>query len=116
MIDSNRNFILQLQDQIFVRENPNYIPPMNIILSGEVKYPGKYALLSKNEKISSVIERAGGFKNSAYLDGVKMYRKFILSDLSLEQNLNIPDALLDSILIDTELSHIYKRITSNRTK
>ena len=110
MIDSNaQNFVLQPKDQIFVRENPNYITPMNIILSGEVKYPGKYALLSNNEKISSVIERAGGFKNSAYLDGVKMYRKFTLKDLSLDQNLNIPEALLDSILIDTELSHIYTK-------
>lgn len=110
MIDFNaQNFILKPQDQVFVRENPNYIPPMNITLSGEVKYPGKYSLLSRDEKISSVIERAGGFKNSAYVDGVKMYRKFVVKAYDTNNNLNIPEALLDSILLDTELSYTYTK-------
>ena len=45
------------------------------MLSGEVKYPGIYTLLSKDEKISSVIKRAGGLTRYAYLDGVTMFRK-----------------------------------------
>ena len=71
-----QEFTLQPFDQIFVRENTDYEEPVNIVLSGEVKYPGTYSLLSKNEKIASVIQRAGGLTNYAYMDGVKMFRKF----------------------------------------
>ena len=70
------DFELQPFDQIFVRENPDFEDAKNVVLTGEVKYPGTYTLLSKDEKISSVIKRAGGLTNYAYMDGVKMYRRF----------------------------------------
>ena len=37
------NFILQNNDQIFVRMNPNYKDPVNVMYSGEVVYPGTYS-------------------------------------------------------------------------
>jgi len=101
-------FMLQPFDQVFVRENPDYEEPINIVLMGEVKYPGTYSLISQDERISSVIKRAGGFNNYAYLDGVKMYRKFE-AEVFNDELLNIPDVLLDSILTDTELSNIYTK-------
>ena len=101
-----QGFILQPLDQIFVRQNPNYEEPINIHLSGEVKYPGTYSLISKNEKISSVIKRAGGLTNDAYVDGVKMYRMFNSIKLELD-SIKIPDGLLDSILANAELANIY---------
>jgi polysaccharide biosynthesis/export protein len=103
-----QKFILEPFDQVFVRENPDYEEPVNIVLMGEVKYPGTYSLLSKDEKISSVIKRAGGLTSYAYMDGVKMFRKFEVEFVN-EDKLNIPDLLLDSILIDAELSNIYNK-------
>ena len=35
-----QEFLLQPFDQVFVRENPDYEEPINIVLTGEVKYPG----------------------------------------------------------------------------
>ena len=35
-------------------------------------YPGKYAISSKNERISDLINRSGGFKNMAYLKGATL--------------------------------------------
>ena len=107
------DFILQPFDQIFVRENPDFEDVKNIVLTGEVKYPGTYTLLSKDEKISSVIKRAGGLTNYAYLDGVKMYRRF-MKQITDEVELNIPDVILDSILTDAELSNIYNKELLNR--
>jgi protein involved in polysaccharide export with SLBB domain len=101
-----QEFMLQPFDQVFVRENPDYEEPVNIVLTGEVKYPGTYSLLSKNDKISSVIKRAGGLTNYAFLDGVKMYRRFNTQVVN-DEKWNIPDMLLDSILTDVELSNIY---------
>ena len=77
LLDSDaQEFILQPFDQVFVRDNPDYQEPVNIILSGEVKYPGTYSLLSKDERVSSIINRAGGLNSYAYVDGIKMFRKF----------------------------------------
>ena len=101
-------FVLQPFDQIFVRENPEYEEPINVILSGEVKYPGTYSLLSKDEQVSSVIQRAGGLTNYAYVDGARIFRKFQI-ETTYDDQLNIPDILLDSILTNAELSNIYNK-------
>lgn len=45
-----QSFQLQPFDQVFVRSNPDFEAPQNIVLSGEVKYPGVYTLLEKNER------------------------------------------------------------------
>ena len=37
-------------------------------------YPGKYAIESKNERISDLIIRAGGLKNFAYSKGATLLR------------------------------------------
>ena len=108
-------FMLQPFDQVFVRENPDYEEPVNIVLMGEVKYPGTYSLISKDERISSVIKRAGGLTNYAYMDGVKMFRQFEVETIN-DVQLNIPDILLDSILTDVELSNIYNIELLNRER
>ena len=54
------NFILQNNDQIFVRTNPNYKDPVNVIISGEVFYPGTYSLISEGDRVSDLILRSGG--------------------------------------------------------
>lgn len=104
-----QDFILQPFDQVFVRENPDYQEPVNIILTGEVRYPGTYSLLSKDEKISSVIKRAGGLNSYAYADGAKMFRQFDVMLTNDNDKLNIPENLLDSILGYVELSDLYNK-------
>jgi protein involved in polysaccharide export with SLBB domain len=37
-----------------------------VSITGEVKYPGVYSLKSKDERLSSVLTRAGGLKPTAY--------------------------------------------------
>ena len=110
-----QEFKLQPFDQIFVRYNPFYEIPENVVLSGEVKYPGTYSLISKDEKVASVINRAGGLTNYAYMDGVKIFRKFYIHSIDQDQ-LNIPDVLLDSILMYPELSNIYNVELLNRER
>lgn len=71
---SNGPFKLQAFDQVVVREAPEFETIKTINIAGEVKYPGVYALLDDNEKISSVIERAGGVTEEAFLDGGLLFR------------------------------------------
>jgi protein involved in polysaccharide export with SLBB domain len=101
-------FVLQPFDQIFVRSNPDFEPVINVKILGEVKYPGTYSVLRKNEKISSLIKRSGGLTDYAYLDGVKLYRKFeVLKDNDDDKEMNISDDLKNSILKDPQSASIY---------
>ena len=79
-------------------------------MSGEVKYPGVYSLLSRDEKISSVIKRAGGLSEYAYIDGVTMFRKELVNRIS-NTDITLKDLsqeLLDSIYSNPNLSLLYK--------
>ncbi len=68
------NVLLRPFDQVFVRKNPTFEMQQNITLRGLVKYPGLYPRLSKFERLSSFITRAGGFKDNANLSGAVLYR------------------------------------------
>ena len=109
------NFELQPFDQIFVRSNPDFEPVINVQILGEVKYPGTYSILRKNEKISSLIKRSGGLTNYAYLDGVKMYRKFEVTAENDEEikEMNISDELKRTILNDPDAASIYAEELEN---
>ncbi len=66
--------VLKPYDQVYVRKNPTFELQQNITLEGEVKYPGSYPRLNKQETLSSFIERAGGLKENANLSGAILYR------------------------------------------
>ena len=68
------NFELQPFDQIVVRSVPDFELQQLVTLQGEVKYPGTYALLDDNEKIASVIKRAGGLTREAFAEGAVLER------------------------------------------
>jgi protein involved in polysaccharide export with SLBB domain len=65
---------LQPFDQIYVRPTPEFEYQMKVTLKGEVVYPGEYVLTTKDERLSTLIERAGGLTRFAYADGARLYR------------------------------------------
>ena len=65
---------LRPMDKIFVRYVQDYQTQPIVVLRGQIKYPGTYALLNTKETIKDVIERAGGLNEGAFLEGAKMYR------------------------------------------
>ncbi|MCS4182628.1 protein involved in polysaccharide export with SLBB domain [Salinibacter ruber] len=68
------NFDLQHRDRIFIRKNPAFQPQETVSVQGEVQYPGEYTLLRDNERLSSVIQRAGGILSTGYLKGGRLIR------------------------------------------
>jgi protein involved in polysaccharide export with SLBB domain len=60
---------------VFVREIPDWELQQNVTLSGEVMYPGIYSLKKKDERLSSVLQRAGGLKPAAYPRAATFTRK-----------------------------------------
>ena len=80
-------FELQPFDQVYVRRLPNYEPQQEISVVGEVRYPGKYTLSTKNDRISDLIERAGGLSSEAYTKGATLFRKRQFTEQQSQQNL-----------------------------
>jgi polysaccharide export outer membrane protein len=68
------DFYLQYLDQVLIRPNPDYKPQQNVSVEGEVLYPGTYAIQYKGERLSDILDRAGGPTKIAYLGGAQFYR------------------------------------------
>jgi polysaccharide biosynthesis/export protein len=65
---------LKNRDQIIVRKYPNFQFQKNIILSGEIKFPGVYALETEPETIEMLFERAGGLTPQSFVEGTQIIR------------------------------------------
>jgi len=61
-------------DNVLVLRQPDWQLQSTVTLTGEVQFPGTYALTSKTERLSDVIARAGGLTASAYSAGVAFHR------------------------------------------
>ena len=70
----DNNFQLQPFDHIVVRSIPDFDFQDLVSINGEVMYPGTYPLIADNEKLLSIIQRAGGLTNEAFPDGATLYR------------------------------------------
>lgn len=103
-------------DIVYVRKSPRYEIQKNVAITGEVMYTGTYAIANNTERISSIIERAGGIKPTAYLEGAHLLRQGekvaininkIMENPAIEGNLTLVDG--DSLIIPkrSELVRIF---------
>ena len=67
------NIPLQQDDYLFVRAVPEWELYRKLTITGEVRFPGVYTI-KKGERLSSLIERAGGFTDKAYMRGAAFTR------------------------------------------
>jgi protein involved in polysaccharide export with SLBB domain len=67
--------LLQPYDEVVVRAMPEFSMLRKVIINGEVRYPGEYALQRENERISELIQRAGGVTAEAFPEGGRMNRR-----------------------------------------
>ncbi len=84
-----REFLVQAHDEINIKRIPYWSEKQVVTLEGEVKFPGTYVIHS-GEKLSSVLQRAGGFTDQAFLYGAVFSRKEIaeLQKKSLQHSLS----------------------------
>lgn len=75
VIDGEAGFLLQPYDQVFVRRSPSYTPQVNVNITGEVEFEGEYSLSIRNERLSDIINKAGGVSDFAYVKGARLERK-----------------------------------------
>lgn len=108
VVDGEPGFTLQPYDQVFVRRSPGYSAQQNVVVDGEVLYGGTYALTSKNERISSIIAKAGGATQFAYVKGAKLTRVANEEEIRRMQDVvnllrrQVGDAMIDSLGINVQ--------------
>ncbi|MDP8984386.1 MAG: SLBB domain-containing protein [Pseudomonadota bacterium] len=72
--DAGADVQLKPYDVLLIKVTPQWEEPGNIILAGEVRFPGKYPI-HRGETLSSVLQRAGGFTDVAFVDGAVYIRE-----------------------------------------
>ena len=73
--EGSENFHLQPFDEVYIRKSPAYHKQQNVVVGGEVLFSGSYALSKKNERLSNLIEKAGGVTPDAYVRGARLIRQ-----------------------------------------
>ncbi len=68
---------LQPYDNVLVLRDGAWARQRTVVLSGQVKSPGRYSLRSKTERLADLIERAGGLSAEAYAGGIQFYRPYV---------------------------------------
>lgn len=71
---ADQDFVLMPFDKVVVRTATGYETQKTVWVEGEVLYPGEYTITRKDERISDIIKRAGGFTPFAYVDGASLKR------------------------------------------
>lgn len=75
VVDGADDFILEPYDQIYVRKSPGFEHLANVQVDGEVMFAGTYTLNTQNERLSSVINKAGGVTSFGHAHGARLMRR-----------------------------------------
>lgn len=63
-------------DNLLIMRQPGWELQRSVAITGQVRYPGRYSLHSKTDKLSDIVARAGGLTPEAYAQGVQFYRSY----------------------------------------
>lgn len=108
VIDGQPGFILQPYDEVYVRRSPGYQAQQNVAIDGEILFGGNYAMTSREERLSDLVNKAGGPTNYAYLRGAKLTRvanaseKKRMGDVIRLMSRQLGEAMIDSLGIRVE--------------
>jgi protein involved in polysaccharide export with SLBB domain len=73
-LKTTQEVYLMPYDIITIYAVPGYTQQKNILIEGEVNYPGQYTISSKAERISDLIKRCGGTTQFAFTEGAVLIR------------------------------------------
>jgi len=108
VIDGQPGFILQPYDEVYVRRSPGYQAQQNVVIDGEILFGGNYAMTNREERLSDLVNKAGGPTNLAYLRGAKLTRvasageKKRMGDVIRLMSRQLGEAMIDSLGIGVE--------------
>lgn len=80
-----KEFILHPYDLVIIRKSPGYAEQEVVELKGEILFTGNYTIEKRNERISSMLARAGGLIEGAYIKGAQLTRKLSEEEYKVRQ-------------------------------
>lgn len=108
IVEGEPGFVLEPYDMVFVRKSPGYSEQKNVTVDGEVLYSGEYSLNFKNERLSSLIKRAGGLTKFGYARGAKLTRVANEHEVKRMQNVidmmrrELGESLANSLMLELD--------------
>lgn len=124
---SSAEVTLSPYDNVLIMEQPDWQLQRTVTLTGEVRFPGRYALTSKDERINDLIARAGGLTGEADEDAAFFSRTRASTSFAAQTvnervrtrvGVDLSRALLragsddDLVLIDDDSLHVPFRRTT----
>lgn len=114
------DFVLAPFDVVSIRKSPIYKEQITVDIEGEVLFPGKYTLSGNKERLSDIIVRAGGLKQTAYSIGAMLLRKAKTNNykpvgIRLNEALIKPGTIDDIILEQGDSVYVPKLIQTVQT-
>ena len=108
VLDGEAGFVLQPYDYVFVRRSPSYIEQKTVDIRGEVVFPGSYALTKRTERLSDLVEKAGGINQWAYVKGSRLSRELSAEEETrMRSTMDVVASAKDSI--DTDMLNLDTR-------
>jgi protein involved in polysaccharide export with SLBB domain len=102
---THNNAYLQPSDVITVKRKPGFLAFQSVTVSGQLQYPGPYVLEKREERVSDLIRRAGGFTPEANLEGAYI-KRYYFTDQSAQARQqvisNIQQQLDDSTVLQQQ--------------
>jgi len=95
---NNEKIKLHAWDHVEIPYDSNFYRPELVVLAGAFKRPGVYSLSHPDETLESLISRAGGFLDEAYLDGAQFFRRSMLERDSTDVTLGLVGINISKVL------------------
>lgn len=83
---------LQPYDNVLILRQPDWHLPGSVHISGEIRYPGTYTLRTRSERLTDILDRAGGLTDRADPNGLMFFRR---ADSVGRIGVNLPEVLRD---------------------
>jgi protein involved in polysaccharide export with SLBB domain len=81
------NFVLQPMDVVTITKKAGYTNPEVVSISGQVQNTGRYTLSKRVERVSDIVQRAGGLIGEAYGEGAFIKRsRYQIDTLRSDEN------------------------------
>lgn len=107
--DPTQNLSLKEHDHLMVKAIPGLELDRKVTITGEVRSPGSY-LIKKGDRLSDLLERAGGFTDKAFLKGAIFTRDSVkrLEQEQLAQFIRVQEQKLVGMAASTAASGLSK--------
>jgi protein involved in polysaccharide export with SLBB domain len=84
--------LLEPYDNVLILRQPGWELQRSVAIAGQVRFPGRYSLRTTTDRITDVLQRAGGLSPTAYAAGGAFFRA---TDRSGRIGIDLPKALED---------------------